>query len=263
MYIGPEFQLGQVYDGNFDSGSGGGVSSNDPVVLYRPVYACIENPGLVKSQKMKKKYLMRSEFDELRRNSQELKEIMKSTSMGSPKHTRNHEKVEKESFSKGINTKAALKESSSPSKVSSVITENSKVINESNDTINSSKKTFSRESYQVKAQENHHSPNQENLVSKEPLKNHSLALKGATDSSKCNSRRLSSDILVHGSRKGSHDNPSKQRRKSSQELIQGSQEVTHHEKKRYEYKHRSGSRDLSLHDSMKLESKDYEYDIMF
>jgi hypothetical protein len=30
MYIGPEFQLGQVYDGSVENG--------DSVVLYRPVY---------------------------------------------------------------------------------------------------------------------------------------------------------------------------------------------------------------------------------
>ena len=36
MYIGPEFQLGQVYDG-----TGGDPFSNEPVVLYRPVYICI------------------------------------------------------------------------------------------------------------------------------------------------------------------------------------------------------------------------------
>lgn len=34
LYIGPEFLLGQVYDG--------GVSEHQPVVLYRPVYVCVE-----------------------------------------------------------------------------------------------------------------------------------------------------------------------------------------------------------------------------
>ena len=38
MYIGPEFQLGQVYDGGGDSA--------EPVLLYRPVYVYIPNPVL-------------------------------------------------------------------------------------------------------------------------------------------------------------------------------------------------------------------------
>ena len=37
MYIGPEFQLGQVYDG------GGDGVTTEPVLLYRPVYVCIPN----------------------------------------------------------------------------------------------------------------------------------------------------------------------------------------------------------------------------
>jgi hypothetical protein len=37
MYIGPEFQLGQVYDGGGDGAAG------EPVLLYRPVYVCIPN----------------------------------------------------------------------------------------------------------------------------------------------------------------------------------------------------------------------------
>jgi len=35
-YVGPEFQLGQVYDG------GSAVDTND-VVLYRPVYVCVSS----------------------------------------------------------------------------------------------------------------------------------------------------------------------------------------------------------------------------
>ena len=35
-YIGPEFQLGQVYDGSIDL--------SDAVVLYRPVYVCVKPP---------------------------------------------------------------------------------------------------------------------------------------------------------------------------------------------------------------------------
>ncbi len=35
MYIGPEFQLGQVYDGESEPG--------DSVVLYRPVYLCVQS----------------------------------------------------------------------------------------------------------------------------------------------------------------------------------------------------------------------------
>lgn len=38
MYIGPEFQLGQVYDGTMETG--------ETVVLYRPVYICVSNPKL-------------------------------------------------------------------------------------------------------------------------------------------------------------------------------------------------------------------------
>ena len=34
MYIGPEFQLGQVYDG--------GLDTSESVVLYRPVYVCVQ-----------------------------------------------------------------------------------------------------------------------------------------------------------------------------------------------------------------------------
>ena len=33
MYIGPEFLLGQVYDGALDT--------SEPLVIYRPVYPCI------------------------------------------------------------------------------------------------------------------------------------------------------------------------------------------------------------------------------
>ncbi|ROT60734.1 Arrestin domain-containing protein 3 [Penaeus vannamei] len=39
LYIGPEFQLGQVYDGGVDKNA-------ESVLLYRPVYACIPNPKL-------------------------------------------------------------------------------------------------------------------------------------------------------------------------------------------------------------------------
>ncbi len=35
LYIGPEFQLGQVYDGTL------GVEDGETVVLYRPVYVCV------------------------------------------------------------------------------------------------------------------------------------------------------------------------------------------------------------------------------
>lgn len=40
MYTGPEFQLGQVYDGGCDS-------NPESVLLYRPVYVCIPNPKLL------------------------------------------------------------------------------------------------------------------------------------------------------------------------------------------------------------------------
>ncbi|KAK3849066.1 hypothetical protein Pcinc_044164 [Petrolisthes cinctipes] len=39
QYIGPEFQLGQVYDGGLEC-------SPESVLLYRPVYACIPKPKL-------------------------------------------------------------------------------------------------------------------------------------------------------------------------------------------------------------------------
>ena len=35
IYISPEFQLGQVYDGT------GGSGIDEDVVLYRPVYCCV------------------------------------------------------------------------------------------------------------------------------------------------------------------------------------------------------------------------------
>lgn len=38
MYIGPEFQLGQVYDGTMENG--------DAIVLYRPVYLSIVSQGI-------------------------------------------------------------------------------------------------------------------------------------------------------------------------------------------------------------------------
>lgn len=38
MYIGPEFQLGQVYDGSVENG--------DTIVLYRPVYLSVVSQGL-------------------------------------------------------------------------------------------------------------------------------------------------------------------------------------------------------------------------
>lgn len=37
-YIGPEFQLGQVYDGTL------GTDMGETVVLYRPVYVCVKHP---------------------------------------------------------------------------------------------------------------------------------------------------------------------------------------------------------------------------
>ncbi|KAI1289822.1 Arrestin domain-containing protein 3 [Halotydeus destructor] len=40
IYIGPEFQLGQVYDGTF-----GTEDHGDNVVLYRPLYVCVKNRG--------------------------------------------------------------------------------------------------------------------------------------------------------------------------------------------------------------------------
>lgn len=36
LYIGPEFQLGQVYDGTLGK-------EGEAVVLYRPVYVCVGN----------------------------------------------------------------------------------------------------------------------------------------------------------------------------------------------------------------------------
>ncbi|KPM02670.1 hypothetical protein QR98_0010870 [Sarcoptes scabiei] len=35
QYIGPEFQLGQVYDGSL------GMEEGETIVLYRPVYVCV------------------------------------------------------------------------------------------------------------------------------------------------------------------------------------------------------------------------------
>lgn len=36
-YIGPEFLLGQVYDGTDH------ITTQPPLILYRPVYVCITN----------------------------------------------------------------------------------------------------------------------------------------------------------------------------------------------------------------------------
>lgn len=38
LYTGPEFLLGEVYDGDQDG--------RDTVVLYRPVYVCIDRPAV-------------------------------------------------------------------------------------------------------------------------------------------------------------------------------------------------------------------------
>lgn len=43
LYIGPEFQLGQVYDGTY------GTEEGETVVLYRPVYVCVRRPQGEKS----------------------------------------------------------------------------------------------------------------------------------------------------------------------------------------------------------------------
>ena len=51
MYIGPEFQLGQVYDGD-----GGGYG--DSVLLYRPVYVTVVNPMLNNTPSSKNKNLV-------------------------------------------------------------------------------------------------------------------------------------------------------------------------------------------------------------
>ena len=39
VYIGPEFQLGQVYDGTL------GIEEGETLLLYRPVYACVKVPS--------------------------------------------------------------------------------------------------------------------------------------------------------------------------------------------------------------------------
>lgn len=40
IYIGPEFQLGQVYDGSL----GLGDESGETICLYRPLYVCVKAP---------------------------------------------------------------------------------------------------------------------------------------------------------------------------------------------------------------------------
>ena len=40
LYIGPEFQLGQVYDGTL------GMEEGETVVLYRPVYVCVRKNNI-------------------------------------------------------------------------------------------------------------------------------------------------------------------------------------------------------------------------
>ena len=52
MYIGPEFQLGQVYDGNFDPSSGS-TSTESTIVLYRPVYLCVAQKSSSQTPKNK------------------------------------------------------------------------------------------------------------------------------------------------------------------------------------------------------------------
>ncbi|XP_076052796.1 arrestin domain-containing protein 2-like [Oratosquilla oratoria] len=52
MYIGPEFQLGQVYDGMPDQ------PGNEPVVLYRPVYVAVPNPQVCNTPSARSRLLL-------------------------------------------------------------------------------------------------------------------------------------------------------------------------------------------------------------
>lgn len=62
MYTGPEFLLGQVYDGNFDSNFvSGDVPGNDHVVLYRPVYVCVPSAKLSSIQTPKNRQILKLE----------------------------------------------------------------------------------------------------------------------------------------------------------------------------------------------------------
>lgn len=83
MYIGPEFQLGQVYDGNFDPGSGG-ASTGDPVVLYRPVYVCVPSAKLHSIQTPKNRHLLKLDAHNLRKGSDVGREHTRRDQSNSP-----------------------------------------------------------------------------------------------------------------------------------------------------------------------------------
>lgn len=51
MYTGPEFQLGQVYDGGCDN-------NPESVLLYKPVYACIPNPKVINTPSARARLLV-------------------------------------------------------------------------------------------------------------------------------------------------------------------------------------------------------------
>lgn len=54
MYIGPEFQLGQVYDGTL------GMEEGETLLLYRPVYACVKVPSVGDNSKVVVKKKLKS-----------------------------------------------------------------------------------------------------------------------------------------------------------------------------------------------------------
>ncbi|CAM1154563.1 Uncharacterised protein at_DN0646, partial [Pycnogonum litorale] len=66
MYIGPEFQLGQVYDGTL------GMEEGETVVLYRPVYVCISPAN--------KRHDINSHSKQLSKTNNQLNKASSSTS---------------------------------------------------------------------------------------------------------------------------------------------------------------------------------------
>ena len=64
MYTGPEFQLGQVYDGGSDS-------NPESVLLYRPVYVCIPNPKLLNTPSARARLMVDPQQQQQQQQQQE------------------------------------------------------------------------------------------------------------------------------------------------------------------------------------------------
>jgi hypothetical protein len=66
LYTGPEFLLGEVYDGDQDG--------RDTVVLYRPVYVCIDRPAVKKQQEQQKQEPQQKQLEQKQQKEQKEKE---------------------------------------------------------------------------------------------------------------------------------------------------------------------------------------------